>query len=74
MAQVTLTVVQDEMEAEMLCGLLHTNGIPCYYRRSDVASGIAAYAPGVSMAGPTEVIVEDRDLAKARELLPPPVA
>jgi hypothetical protein len=67
---VTLTYVGDEMEAEMLCGLLRTNGIDCSYRRSDMGAG-AAYGGGSSIAGPTEVLVHERDLAEARKLLPP---
>jgi hypothetical protein len=66
---VTLTYVGNEMEAELLCGLLRTNGIECSYRRTDMSAG-AAYGGGSSIAGPTEVLVHERDLAKARELLP----
>ncbi len=69
-AEATLTVVGDEMEAEALCGLLRTSGIECYYRRSDVSAGIAAYGAGFTMAGPTAVIVNERDLEAARSLLP----
>ena len=69
MDAVTLTYVGDEMEAEVLCGLLRTNGIECSYRRSDVSAG-AAYGGGSPIAGPTEVLVHERDLAEARKLLP----
>jgi hypothetical protein len=70
MAEATLVVVGDEMEAEALCGLLRTNGIDCYYRRSDMSAGIAAYGAGFTIAGPTEVIVNESDLEAARQLLP----
>lgn len=70
MAEVTLTVVGDELEAEMLCGLLRANGIECFHRRSDPAAAISAYAVGASIAGPTEVVVDAKDLERARLLLP----
>jgi sugar/nucleoside kinase (ribokinase family) len=70
MAEVTLTVVGDELEAEMLCGMLRANGVECSHRRTDPASAIAVYAVGNSIAGPTEVIVNEEDLERARRLLP----
>ena len=68
MAAVKLTVVGDEMEAEMLCGLLRTNGIACEYRHTDMGAGGAL--GGISMAGPTEVMVNEEDLEAALKLLP----
>ncbi len=70
MAPVRLTVVGDEMEAEMLCGRLRANGILCDYRKSDAAAAVSAYGGGFAMAGPTEVLVDEKDLEKARKLLP----
>lgn len=72
MDETTLTVVGDEMEAEMICGLLRANGIECFHRRTDPASAISAFAVGNSMAGPTEIVVNERDLEAARKLLPEP--
>jgi len=69
-AEATLTTVGDELEAEMLCGMLRANGIECSYRRTDRASAISAYAVGLSIAGPTEVVVNEDDLERARALLP----
>ena len=66
MAFVTLTVVHDQLEAEQLCGLLRGDGIRCIYRRTAIAQG-AWVSP--SMAGPTEVLVDQDDLERARELL-----
>jgi Putative prokaryotic signal transducing protein len=68
MAEVTLTVVGSELEAEMLCGLLRTNGIACTYRITDLAAGMAdaSYAKG----GPREILVESSQLEEARKLLP----
>ena len=69
MSSVTLTVVGDEMEAEALCGLLRTNGIKCNYRRTDMSAGAGTYGGGFAIAGPTEVLVDQDDLAAARKLL-----
>ncbi|MEP6811956.1 MAG: DUF2007 domain-containing protein [Actinomycetota bacterium] len=70
MASVRLTVVNDEMAAEVLCGRLRASGIKCAYRKTDVAAGIGTYGGGFSIAGPTEVLVDERDLDVAREMLP----
>lgn len=69
MDAVTLTVVRDEMEAEMLCGLLRSNGIECTYRKSNTAAAISSESGGFAMAGPTEVLVHEPDLDAARRLL-----
>ena len=68
MAEVRLTVVANQIEAEVLCGLLRTNGIECAYRRTDVAAGMADAGPGIG--GPQEVFVDERQLEEARQLLP----
>jgi hypothetical protein len=65
---VTLTVVGNEPEAEMLCGLLRANGIACMHRRTDLAAGMADAS--TSMGGPREILVEEAQLEEARELLP----
>jgi len=70
MPGVRLTVVGDEMEAEALCGMLRANGIACSYRRTDMSAGIGTYGGGFAIAGPTEVLVEEHQLAEARKLLP----
>jgi hypothetical protein len=70
METVTLTVVGDELEAEMLCGLLRTNGIACFYKKTERAGVIGAESGGFAIAGPTEVLVREQDLAAARDLLP----
>jgi hypothetical protein len=68
MAEAILTVVGNELEAETLCGLLRTNGIECFFRRTDVSAG--AYGATASMGGPTEIVVSQGDLEAARQLLP----
>jgi hypothetical protein len=63
---VTLTVVHDESEADVLCGLLRANGIECSYRMSDMGAGSTM---GIGQGGPIEVLVSEDDLAEAQELL-----
>ena len=67
MAVVTLTVVRDELEAEVVCGKLRANGINCSHRRTDVGAAVwtGTFAPG----GPVAVLVDDADLESARSLL-----
>ena len=62
----TLTVVHDELEAEVVCGLLRVNGIKCGYRPS-TAGSVFGMTP--SVGGQTEVIVDETDIGRARELL-----
>jgi len=65
---VRLTVVPDEGQAEALCGLLRTEGIDCFYRDTDIsATGIFG---GQAFGGWREIIVDEGDLERARELLP----
>jgi hypothetical protein len=68
MALVTLTVVHDEAEAEMVCGLLRSNGVECSYRKTDLAAG--AWTGGFARGGPIELLVHEEDIVTARELLP----
>ena len=68
MAAATLTVVHDEAEAEMVCGLLRANGVECSYRKTDVAAG--AWTGGFARGGPIEILVNEADLVSARGLLP----
>jgi hypothetical protein len=68
--EVALTVVANEPEAEMLCGMLRANGIACAYRTTNLAAGMADAS--AAMGGPREVIVEEEQLEEARQLLPDP--
>jgi hypothetical protein len=67
MSVVRLTVVGNQMEAEVVCGMLRADGIACEYRRTDFAQ---AFGGGLSMGGPIEVLVEEHQLAEAEKLLP----
>ena len=63
---VGLTVVGNDVEAELVCGLLRNAGIKCGHRPSDASGGPwEALATG----GPREVLVAPADLEKAREIL-----
>ena len=65
MSSVQLTVV-NEVEAEVICGLLRSAGIKCGHRPAQVATGsLEALAVG----GPHEVRVDEADLETARGLI-----
>jgi hypothetical protein len=64
---VVLTVVSSETEAEVLCGLLRSNGIECNYRDTDA---IDSPLEDFIASGPQEILVSQADLADARTLLP----
>lgn len=74
MALVPLTTVATEMEADMLCGLLRTNGIPCTHEstgRFAGSFGSAVTGAVFGEAAPNLVLVEEAQLEEARKLLPP---
>ena len=62
---VRVTVVPTLGEAEMICGLLETEGIQASQRAA--RGGGASVAP----AGWTEILVPEADLDRARELIEP---
>jgi Putative prokaryotic signal transducing protein len=66
---VVLTVVSGEPEAEVLCGLLRSNGIECGYRDTEA---IDSPLEDFTAAGRREILVRASDLETARELLPEP--
>ena len=61
-----LTVVSDEPEAEVVCGLLRSNGIECRYRDTEA---IDSPLEEFIAAGPREILVHDSDLESAKQLL-----
>jgi hypothetical protein len=69
MAEASLVVVANDLEAEMLCGMLRDNGIDCSYRKTGPAANLGTFAM-VGQGGPTEVLVEEHQLEQARKLLP----
>ena len=63
---VVLTVVSGPPEADILCGLLRTNGIECGYRDTEA---IDSPLEDFIEAGSVEVLVSAEDLEAAREVL-----
>jgi putative signal transducing protein len=68
-----LQVVNSEPEAEIICQLLRSEGIPAIVQRTNFGAGMADGFP--SALGPREVVVHAKNLARAREILErtPPV-
>ena len=64
---VVLTVVSGEQEADIVCGLLQSNGIDCAYRDTEA---IDSPFEDFTAAGAREILVRESDLEAARELLP----
>lgn len=70
MGVVTLTTVPSELEAEMVCGLLRSAGIDAFQRVSRGLPVVGAQMwQVVSSFAPHEVVVEEHDVAAARDLL-----
>ena len=63
---VVLTVVSGEPEAQILCGLLETNGIDCIYRDTEA---IEDPLEDFTAAGSREILVRPTDLEAARQLI-----
>jgi len=62
---VTVAVVPNEAEADMILGLLRSNGIEASHRGSTMTQSVWPMG-GTS---PIEVVVDESDAAQARELL-----
>ena len=63
---VVVTVVSGEPEAEIVCGLLRSEGIECAFRDTEA---IDSPLEDFIAAGAQEIIVRDSDLEAAKELL-----
>jgi hypothetical protein len=61
-----LTVVPNELAAELVCSFLRAEGIRCGHRITDVGAGAW---DGVPTGGPREVLVDPADLEAARQAL-----
>ena len=62
---VHLTVVRNEPEAEVLCGLLRSEGIECEHRPTNFGVGTMDGLSG----GAREVVVAEEGLEQAQEIL-----
>jgi putative signal transducing protein len=67
--EVVVTVVSDETEADVVCGLLRSAGIECGSRPTEA---IDSLLEDFTAAGPQEILVHPSDLDAARELLARP--
>ena len=63
---VRLTVVPNDLAAQMIQGLLETEGIQAFYRVTDFGAGST---DGFGRGGQHEVLVRPDDLEQARELI-----
>jgi Putative prokaryotic signal transducing protein len=64
---VVLEVVNSEPEAEVIRGLLRSEGIPCIVQRTSLGAGMADGFPAA--LGPRELLVHAENLAAARSVL-----
>jgi hypothetical protein len=62
---VRLKIAVDETEAEVVCGLLRSEGIRCFHRATDLTAHTRLAGPG----GWREILVNEEDLPRARELV-----
>jgi hypothetical protein len=63
---VRIMVVGNSLEAEMICGLLRTEGIACDHRQTDMGAGAG---DAVGDSGPREILVGRVDVERAQELV-----
>ena len=63
---VVVKVVDDEPEAQIVCGLLRSNGIECGYRDTQQ---IESSLEDFTASGPREIFVHASDLEAAQALL-----
>ena len=63
---VVLMVVSGAPEADVVCGLLRSNGIDCAYRDTEA---IDSPLEEFTAAGPREILVRPSDLEAAKELI-----
>ena len=66
---VRLTVVGDDLQAEVICGLLRNDGIRCMHRKIGLGAAINAESGGATIGGPTEILVDEQNLEAAKKLL-----
>jgi hypothetical protein len=64
--EVVVSVVETEPEAQIVCGLLRSNGIDCYYRDTQA---IDSPLEDFTAAGAREIVVRAADAEAAKELL-----
>jgi hypothetical protein len=63
---VVVTTVSDEIEAEVVCGLLRAAGLECGHR---VTEATDSAFEGIAADGPREVLVHESELEAAKAVL-----
>jgi hypothetical protein len=63
---VVVTTVGDELEADVVCGLLRSSGIACGHRVTEAADSALE---GFTADGPREILVHESELETARTVL-----
>jgi len=63
---VPVATVSDEVEAEVVCGLLRSAGIECAHRLTDETD---SPLHGIASDGPREILVHASEMETARGLL-----
>jgi Putative prokaryotic signal transducing protein len=63
---VVVTTVSDELEADLVCGLLRSAGIECGHR---VTEATDSALEGIAADGPREILVPESELEVARAVL-----
>jgi putative signal transducing protein len=61
-----VATVSDEIEAEVVCGLLRSAGIDCGHR---VTEATDSALDGIAADGPREILVPETELEAARAVL-----
>jgi hypothetical protein len=64
---VRVTIVPNEVAADLVCSFLRAEGIKCAHRVTNVAAGSLDGVPG--MGGAREVVVAEADVDAARAVL-----
>ncbi len=64
---VRVTIVPNEVAADLVCSFLRAEGIKCAHRVTNVAAGSLDGVPG--MGGAREIIVAEADVDAARAVL-----
>lgn len=64
---VRVTIMPNEVAADLACSFLRAEGIPCGHRVTNIGAGAWDGVPNAG--GPREVLVDPTDLDAAREAL-----
>jgi hypothetical protein len=68
---VRVATVENEPEAELVVGLLRTEGISAMWQRAEFGAAGAGIGSAGGVSGPFDVLVQPQDAQRASELLAP---